>query len=112
MARQPGRLGRPVCLKYPAIRTSLEPKLFNRMQVVTADSENFLRRYLNNASPTGFEWSGQQLWLDYLRPYLDRRARAADRPGPPRHDRRRELNQAASARRSPSIDRHASPSCR
>ena len=45
-------------------------QIFNRMQVITADSENFLRRYLNNASPTGFEWSGQQLWLDYLRPYL------------------------------------------
>ncbi|MEO6039006.1 MAG: M42 family metallopeptidase [Saprospiraceae bacterium] len=41
------------------------------MQIITPDSEEFLRRYLNNASPTGFEWSGQQLWLDYLRPYLD-----------------------------------------
>ena len=41
------------------------------MQVITSDSESFLRRYLNNASPTGFEWSGQQLWLEYLRPYLD-----------------------------------------
>ena len=41
------------------------------MQIITAESEDFLRRYLNNASPTGFEWSGQQLWLDYLRPYLD-----------------------------------------
>ncbi len=41
------------------------------MQIITSESEDFLRRYLNNASPTGFEWSGQQLWLDYLRPYLD-----------------------------------------
>lgn len=31
----------------------------------------FLRGYINNASPTGFEVSGQQLWLDYLRPYID-----------------------------------------
>ena len=41
------------------------------MQIVTPDSEEFLRRYLNNASPTGFEWSGQKLWLEYLRPYVD-----------------------------------------
>ncbi|HQW88159.1 MAG TPA: M42 family peptidase, partial [Flavobacteriales bacterium] len=31
----------------------------------------FLESYLNNASPTGFESSGQRLWLDYLRPYVD-----------------------------------------
>lgn len=31
----------------------------------------FLERYLNNASPTGFETPGQQLWLDYIRPYID-----------------------------------------
>ena len=32
---------------------------------------NFLETYLNNASPTGFESPGQQLWLDYIRPYVD-----------------------------------------
>lgn len=31
----------------------------------------FLRKYINNASPTGFEVSGQQLWLDYIRPFID-----------------------------------------
>jgi putative aminopeptidase FrvX len=31
----------------------------------------FLYKYLNNASPTGFESSGQQIWLDYLKPYID-----------------------------------------
>jgi putative aminopeptidase FrvX len=31
----------------------------------------FLTRYLNNASPTGFEASGQQIWLDYLKPFID-----------------------------------------
>lgn len=31
----------------------------------------FLYNYLNNASPTGFEASGQQIWLDYLKPYID-----------------------------------------
>jgi tetrahedral aminopeptidase len=34
-------------------------------------SLKFLESYINNASPTGFEWSGQQLWLDYLKPYID-----------------------------------------
>lgn len=31
----------------------------------------FMRAYLNNASPTGFESSGQRLWLDYVKPYTD-----------------------------------------
>ena len=34
-------------------------------------SKKFLFNYLNNASPTGFESSGQQIWLDYLKPYID-----------------------------------------
>jgi putative aminopeptidase FrvX len=31
----------------------------------------FLYKYLNNASPTGFESTGQQIWLDYIRPFID-----------------------------------------
>lgn len=34
-------------------------------------NKEFLYKYLNNASPTGFEAAGQQIWLDYLRPYID-----------------------------------------
>lgn len=34
-------------------------------------SEDFLVKYLNNASPTGFESSGQQIWLDYVKPFTD-----------------------------------------
>lgn len=41
------------------------------MRIITQESEDFLFRYLNNASPTGFESSGQQLWLEYVKPYLD-----------------------------------------
>ena len=33
-------------------------------------SREFLFRYLNNASPTGFEAPGQQIWLEYIRPYV------------------------------------------
>ncbi len=34
-------------------------------------SHVFLRNYLNNASPVGFESSGQKIWLDYLKPYIN-----------------------------------------
>ena len=34
-------------------------------------SKSFLFEYLNNHSPTGFESSGQKIWLDYIRPYID-----------------------------------------
>jgi tetrahedral aminopeptidase len=34
-------------------------------------SKKFLYDYLNNASPTGFESSGQQIWLDYIKPYIN-----------------------------------------
>ncbi|MEP7258923.1 MAG: M42 family metallopeptidase [Flavitalea sp.] len=34
-------------------------------------SIQFLKNYTNNASPVGFESSGQKLWLDYLAPYID-----------------------------------------
>lgn len=34
-------------------------------------SKQFLYSYLNNTSPTGFETSGQHIWLDYLKAYSD-----------------------------------------
>ncbi len=39
--------------------------------ILTDRSLNFLKDYINNASPTGFETPGQKLWLDYLKPYVD-----------------------------------------
>jgi putative aminopeptidase FrvX len=39
--------------------------------MITDKSLTFLTQYLNNAAPTGFEWKGQQIWLDYLKPYID-----------------------------------------
>ena len=35
------------------------------------ESKEFLDRYLNIASPTGFEYPGQKIWLDYMKPYID-----------------------------------------
>jgi len=34
-------------------------------------SYQFLRNYINNPSPTGFESGGQKLWMEYLKPYVD-----------------------------------------
>ncbi len=34
-------------------------------------SKDFLYKYLNNESPTGFEQSGQKIWLDYIKPFTD-----------------------------------------
>ncbi len=39
--------------------------------LVNEASLTFFEKYINNSSPTGFEWSGQRLWLDYLKPYVD-----------------------------------------
>lgn len=39
--------------------------------LLNENSLAFLERYLNNASPTGYEWEGQKIWMDYLRPYVD-----------------------------------------
>ena len=41
------------------------------MSIINEKSEQFLEKYLNNASPTGFEAAGQKLWLAYLEPYID-----------------------------------------
>lgn len=41
------------------------------MHVITPESEQFLKTYLDNPSPTGHESSGQKLWLSYLKPYVD-----------------------------------------
>ncbi|WP_343303146.1 M42 family metallopeptidase [Chitinophaga niabensis] len=39
--------------------------------ILTKESLAFLKTYLNNPSPTGFEKEGQKLWLEYLKPYID-----------------------------------------
>ena len=39
--------------------------------ILTDKSLEFFRKYINNASPVGFETSGQKLWLDYLKPNVE-----------------------------------------
>jgi putative aminopeptidase FrvX len=43
----------------------------NHVSVVNKKSLEFFEAYINNPSPTGFEYPGQKLWLDYLKPYID-----------------------------------------
>ena len=42
-----------------------KPSLLNKK------SMSFLEEYLNNAAPTGYEWEGQKIWMNYLKPYVD-----------------------------------------
>ncbi|MFI1743127.1 M42 family metallopeptidase [Thalassobellus sediminis] len=42
-----------------------------KKSILNKKSIDFLEKYLNNASPTGYEWDGQKLWMDYLKPYVD-----------------------------------------
>lgn len=39
--------------------------------IITGDSFNFFRNYINTPSPVGFEYTGQRLWIDYIRPFVD-----------------------------------------
>lgn len=42
-----------------------------KKSILNEKSIEFLEKYLNNASPTGYEWEGQKIWMDYLKPYVD-----------------------------------------
>jgi putative aminopeptidase FrvX len=48
-----------------------ESKKTKNSSILTARSHEFLKKYLNNASPTGFESEGQKIWLNYIKPYTD-----------------------------------------
>jgi putative aminopeptidase FrvX len=39
--------------------------------VITNESFNFFKNYINTPSPVGFESTGQRLWMDYVRPFVD-----------------------------------------
>lgn len=36
-----------------------------------SESLKFLENYINTPSPTGFEYTGQKVWLDYVKPHVD-----------------------------------------
>jgi putative aminopeptidase FrvX len=43
----------------------------DKKSILNRHSIEFLKNYLNNPSPTGFEREGQKLWLNYMEPYID-----------------------------------------
>ncbi|MCE2655158.1 MAG: hypothetical protein LW602_01740 [Sediminibacterium sp.] len=42
-----------------------------KKELINTTSYTFLKTYINNASPVGFETSGQKLWLNYIKQYVD-----------------------------------------
>ena len=44
----------------------LKLTLMAEKKIITKKSEDFFEKYLNNAAPTGYEWEGQKIWMDYL----------------------------------------------
>ena len=43
----------------------------SKEKIINEKSLEFLEKYLNNPSPTGYEWDGQKIWMDYVKPYVD-----------------------------------------
>ena len=43
----------------------------SKKSILNKKSLTFLESYLNNAAPTGYEWEGQKIWMNYLKPYVD-----------------------------------------
>lgn len=39
--------------------------------ILTETSFSFFKNYINTPSPVGFEHTGQRLWIDYVRPFVD-----------------------------------------
>ncbi len=46
-------------------------KAVKAKSIITNNAFRFLKEYINNPSPVGFESSGQKLWLEYLKGYVD-----------------------------------------
>ena len=40
-------------------------------EILDKKALTFFEKYLNNASPTGYEAQGQKIWMNYLKPYVD-----------------------------------------
>ena len=42
-----------------------------KKEIFSKSSQDFLKQYINNPSPTGFESEGQKLWLKYIKDSVD-----------------------------------------
>ncbi|MEO8712667.1 MAG: M42 family peptidase, partial [Parafilimonas sp.] len=49
-------------------KTTKKPKA---KKIITDASLDFLKQYINTPSPVGFESSGQKVWLNYIKDYVD-----------------------------------------
>jgi len=43
----------------------------SKKSILNKKSHDFLEKYINTPSPTGFESNGQRMWLNYIKPYVD-----------------------------------------
>ena len=43
----------------------------SKKSILNKQSHDFLEKYINTPSPTGFESNGQKVWLDYIKPHID-----------------------------------------
>lgn len=57
--------------KKPAGKSGTRTTPAKAKSILTARSLDFMERYINNASPTGFESGGQRMWLDHIAPWVD-----------------------------------------
>jgi len=46
-------------------------KTSSKKELIQANAYSFLKEYINNPSPVGFESSGQKIWLNYISKYVD-----------------------------------------
>jgi len=46
-------------------------KTSRKKTIITNDSFEFLKNYINTPSPVGFESAGQKVWLKYITPFVD-----------------------------------------
>ncbi len=47
-------------------------KTIKKKTILTNDSIAFLKNYINTPSPVGFESSGQKVWMEYIKPFVDK----------------------------------------
>jgi putative aminopeptidase FrvX len=52
-------------------KSKTQSKTTKNKSILTSDSLNFLRDYINTPSPVGFESGGQKLWLSYIKQFAD-----------------------------------------
>jgi putative aminopeptidase FrvX len=58
-------------IKIITLAFNKKNKKMAEKSILNKKSIEFLEKYLNNAAPTGYEWEGQKIWMEYLKPYVD-----------------------------------------